>query len=94
VYHATNMPISDLREFLEDELFHQPVLDQTGLTNKYDIILDWQAPPYPTQSCYENSDSLKRVLLDQLGLELVPSRERIEMLVVERVNAPGSIKNK
>jgi len=84
VYHATNMPISDLREFLEDEIFHQPVLDQTGLTNKYDIILDWQAPPYPTQSSYENSDSLKKVLLEQLGLELVPARERIEMLVVEQ----------
>ena len=83
VYHATNMPISDLREFLEDEIFHQPVLDQTGLTNKHDIILDWHGPMYPTQS-YENSDSLKKVLLEQLGLELVPARERIEMLVVER----------
>lgn len=83
VYHATNTPISDLREFLEDEIFHRPVLDQTGLTNKYDIILDWNGLPYPTQN-YENSDSLKKVLLDQLGLELVPDRKRIEMLVVEQ----------
>ena len=82
VYHATSMPISDLREFLEDEIFHQPVLDRTGLTNKYEIILDWQAAS-PTQS-YEQSDSLKKVLLDRLGLELVPARERIEMLVVGR----------
>ncbi|HEX7569576.1 MAG TPA: TIGR03435 family protein [Verrucomicrobiae bacterium] len=89
VYHVTNMPISDLREFLEDEIFRQPVLDQTGLTNKYDIILDWHAPP--TQS-YENSDSLKKVLLDQLGLEVGPGRERIEMLVVERAKMEGSNK--
>jgi uncharacterized protein (TIGR03435 family) len=82
VYHVTNMPISDLREFLEDEIFHQPVLDQTGLTKKYDIILDWHAA-WPTQS-YENSVSLKKVLLEQLGLELVPARERIELLIVER----------
>jgi hypothetical protein len=27
---------------------------------------------------------LKQVVLDQLGLELVPSREPIEMLVVEK----------
>jgi uncharacterized protein (TIGR03435 family) len=80
VYHATNMPISDLREFLEDEIFRQPVLDQTGLTNKYDIILDWQAAHYPSI----DYDSLKKVLLEQLGLELVPGRERIEMLVVEQ----------
>jgi uncharacterized protein (TIGR03435 family) len=82
VYHATNMPISDLREFLEDEIFHQPVLDQTGLTNNYDIILDWAGAPHPTQN-YENSDPLKKVLLEQLGLEPVPARKRIEMLVVE-----------
>jgi uncharacterized protein (TIGR03435 family) len=83
IYHATNMPISDLREFLEDEIFLQPVLDQTGLTNKYDIILDWKWKVWPMTQTYENSDSLKKVLLDQLGLELVPGRKRIEMLVVE-----------
>jgi uncharacterized protein (TIGR03435 family) len=80
VYHATNMPISDLREFLEDNIFRQPVIDQTGLTNKYDIILDWQAAHYPSI----DYDSLKKVLLEQLGLELVPARKRIEMLVVEQ----------
>jgi hypothetical protein len=30
-------------------------------------------------------DLLNKTLLDQLGLELVPSREPIEMLVVEKV---------
>jgi uncharacterized protein (TIGR03435 family) len=68
---------------LEDEIFLQPVLDQTGLTNKYDIILDWKWKVWPMTQTYENSDSLKKVLLDQLGLELVPGRKRIEMLVVE-----------
>jgi hypothetical protein len=33
---------------------------------------------------FSNPDGLKRVVLDQLGLELVPSRESIEMLVVEK----------
>ena len=31
-------------------------------------------------------DSLKKVLLDQLGLELVPSNMPVQMLVVEKVN--------
>jgi uncharacterized protein (TIGR03435 family) len=79
LYHVTNMPISDLREFLESTIFHQPVLDQTGLTNKYDIILDWEGAHYPDIML----GSLREVLLEQLGLELVPARERIEMLVIE-----------
>jgi uncharacterized protein (TIGR03435 family) len=78
VYHVTNMPISDLREFLESTIFHQPVMDQTGLTNKYDIYLDWDEARHPKML-----GSLREVLLEQLGLELVPARERIEMLVIE-----------
>jgi uncharacterized protein (TIGR03435 family) len=78
-YHVTNMPISDLREFLESTIFHQPVMDQTGLTNKYDIYLDWEGARYPDIML----GSLREVLLEQLGLELVPARERIEMLVIE-----------
>ncbi|MBC7981093.1 MAG: TIGR03435 family protein [Armatimonadetes bacterium] len=77
-FHVTNMPISDLREFLESRIFHQPVIDQTGLTNNYDIYLDWEAARYPLIL-----GSLREVLLEQLGLELVPARERIEMLVIE-----------
>jgi uncharacterized protein (TIGR03435 family) len=73
------MLISDLREFLESTIFHQPVLDQTGLTNKYDITLDWEESHYPDIRL----GSLREVLLEQLGLELVPARERIEMLVIE-----------
>jgi uncharacterized protein (TIGR03435 family) len=58
----------------------KPVLDRTGLRGKYDITLEmksiWDKP---------SKDMLDRALLDQLGLELVPSRGPIEMLVVEKV---------
>jgi uncharacterized protein (TIGR03435 family) len=58
-----------------------PVIDQTGLTQNYHIDLKWnerwgQDP---------NHDALKQALLDQIGLELVPGREPVEMLVVEKV---------
>jgi uncharacterized protein (TIGR03435 family) len=33
---------------------------------------------------FTNPDGLKQAVLDQLGLELVPSQEPIEFLVVER----------
>jgi uncharacterized protein (TIGR03435 family) len=85
-YHCDNAPLySDsahfpgITRFLE-EYFEMPVIDQTGLTQNYHIDLKWnerwgQDP---------NHDALKQALLDQLGLELVPSRESIEMLVVEK----------
>ncbi len=56
--------------------FGLPVVDKTGNTRKYDMTLRWSG---------DDREAIKKALLEQLGLELVPSRERIELLVVERV---------
>ena len=86
-YYCDNAPLSSnsgyypgITRFLE-EYFEMPVIDQTGLTQNFHIDLKWnerwgQDP---------NHDALKQALLDQLGLELVPGREPVEMLVVEKV---------
>ena len=86
-YYCDNAPISSnsgyypgITRFLE-EYFEMPVIDQTGLTQHFHIDLKWnerwgQDP---------NHDALKQALLDQLGLELVPDRQSIEMLVMEKV---------
>jgi uncharacterized protein (TIGR03435 family) len=70
-----------LANFIEDSLLRIPVIDRTGLTNSYDFDLNWDAKgrdwTYPTRPI------LDRVLSDQLGLELVPSHEAIEMLVIQ-----------
>jgi len=71
--------ISSLIGWLEGN-FGRPVIDQTGLTEHFDLDLNWQ--PRPGQS---EADALRHMLLNQLGLELVPSREPVEMLVVEKV---------
>jgi uncharacterized protein (TIGR03435 family) len=58
-----------------------PVIDETRLTNAYDIDFHWNANL--------KEDALKkeiqRELSDQLGLQLVPDLRPIEMLVVEKV---------
>ena len=74
-----NAPISALAENLEGFLA-KPVLDQTGLTNRYDTRTEWtQTGNYQT-----DKKSLQKALLDQLGLELVSTNMPIEMLVVEQ----------
>ena len=78
-FACVNLPLTGLVAYLEYYL-GIPVVDQTGLTSRFDIDLklnelDWQR---------RNPDALKQVLLDELGLEMVPSREPVEMLVVER----------
>lgn len=64
-----------------ESAFETPVIDQTRLTNRYDIDLNWNETDYQ----HPNLESLKQALLDQLGLELVPTNMPIEMLVVGKI---------
>src|ERR1700722_19004183 len=75
----TGMSISSLASELESFLSVQ-VVDQTGLTDTYDIQLDWQ--PGSSDAAKEK---LKQAVSDQLGLELIPTNMPIEMLVIEKV---------
>jgi uncharacterized protein (TIGR03435 family) len=55
-------------------------VDQTGLTQHFHIDLRWDERGRGDPE----HNALKQALLEQLGLELVPSSEPVEMLVVER----------
>ena len=77
-----DQPLSVLDVFLEYVVFKTPILDQTGLTQHYDFSIRWDE-----QWWSRNRNDLKgfnEQLRSQLGLELVPSHEPIEMLVVEK----------
>jgi uncharacterized protein (TIGR03435 family) len=80
-WSCKNSSLSSLAAYLEEYL-RTPVIQQTGLTNSFDINLKWKQVNWGNT----NPDGLKQALVDQLGLELVPSREPIEMLVVEKAD--------
>jgi uncharacterized protein (TIGR03435 family) len=71
---------STLVTYLEN-YFKVPVVDQTGLTNRFDIFLTWDQ----SDRRHFNVQGLKQALLDQLGLELVPTNLPVKMLVVENM---------
>jgi uncharacterized protein (TIGR03435 family) len=79
-YKFVNQSITNLNPLLEGRCA-APVIDRTGLTGNYDFDLKWDEQR-DNKGQFVN-DNLKQALLDQLGLELVPSREPVEMLVVE-----------
>ena len=71
---SSHQPFVGLIRFLE-VFYRQPVVDETGLTEHFSIDLRWE----PGRKL-----AVKQALLDQLGLELVPGRESVEMLVVDK----------
>ncbi len=56
------------------------VINQTDIKGRYDIALQWQKGASETED-----EAFKRVVLDQLGLEFIPSREAFNYLIVEKV---------
>jgi len=73
------VPIDWLTSWLE-AVTKMPVINQTGLTNYYDITVQWK--PQAGQS---EADAIRQILPDQFGIRLVPTNMPIEMLVVEKV---------
>jgi uncharacterized protein (TIGR03435 family) len=74
----------------------KPVLDQTGLTGKYDIDLQWtpgeiQMLPQPETGPLSSVDSISifTAIQDKLGLKLETSRGPVRSLVVDRVERPS-----
>ncbi len=73
-----NEPMANITHSLELYL-KTPLIDETGLTGRYDVELTWDA----TEQDY-NPDGMRQAILDQLGLELVADHQTIEVLVVEK----------
>ncbi len=78
-YHCSNQNLSSLAAALESYL-KQPVLDETGLREHYQMELKWKEQG----DADLNRDEIMKSLEDQLGLELVPGHQTIEMLVMEK----------
>ncbi len=74
-----NEPLSKIVSFLESGS-PMPIIDQTAGTQHCSIDIKWVEPGGGDVE----HKALQRVLLDQLGLELVATNMPIEMLVVEK----------
>lgn len=75
-----NFPFSGLVHRLESSL-EQPVVDATGLQGKYNVRLDWTN----RNNSAPAKAKLRQAVLDQLGLELVPTNMPVELFVVEKI---------
>lgn len=76
------MPPWGLTKYLEI-VFQVPVVDQTEFNwFCFNIDLRWKVKSDPSA----NQEALKQAMLEQLGLELVPTNMPVEILVVEKGN--------
>jgi uncharacterized protein (TIGR03435 family) len=74
----------DRLALLLSRLLKQPVFNQTGLKDAYDVDLTWQPDDVPADSDAALKPDIFTAVQQQLGLKLEVSKEPLEVLVVDR----------
>lgn len=96
-FNAKNATMADFASFLQGGVVDRPVVDQTGLTGRYDFGLLWR-PDVPLDAAGNNppgpsdSDGLSDIytaIQQQLGLRLQPTKTPTEVIVIDHVEKPS-----
>ena len=85
-FRARNLNLAPLVDVLA-ETVGRPVVDQTGLSGRFDIDLEWSIV---TSTAPSNPDAVTvfTALQEQLDLKLEPSRGSVDVLVIDSVERP------
>ena len=91
---AKSMSIHEFGDFISGPL-QMPVVDETGLTGKYDFAIDF-TPYLPDSS--KNMDGTKpdttsilmAALQDELGLKLEARKTQVDVMVIDHVEKPSA----
>jgi uncharacterized protein (TIGR03435 family) len=93
-----NSTMEEFAGFLQSRVLERPVVDQTGLTDRYDFTLEWKpeaaqlaaagpnAPALP-QNIEDRSD-LITAMRQQLGLKVESGKAAVEVFVIDKVIKP------
>jgi uncharacterized protein (TIGR03435 family) len=94
-----NSTMAEFAGFLQGRILDRPVVDQTGLSGKFDFTLDWRpdltqlppganAPPQLPPEVEARPD-LFTAIQEQLGLKLEPAKTPVEVYVIDKVQKPS-----
>jgi uncharacterized protein (TIGR03435 family) len=91
---AKNATMGDFASLLQRALLDRPVVDQTGLTGRYDFDLDW-APDetqfggeVPVASSDAQASPFFTAIQQQIGLRLEATRGDTQAFVIDHAEAP------
>jgi uncharacterized protein (TIGR03435 family) len=87
VQNSSIQQLTDLLSIFMD----RPVLDQTGLTDKYDFTLVYEAnADAPGAMTAVTGPGLFTAFQEQAGLKLEATRGSVEVLVIDHVEKPSA----
>ncbi len=98
---VTNSTMKDFCHGMQEAVMDKPVVDQTGLTERYDFNLNWtpdqsqfaamggNVPP-PNLDDPNAPPSLYTALQEQLGLKLESTKANTDVMVIDHIDVPSA----
>jgi uncharacterized protein (TIGR03435 family) len=92
---ATNANVADLAWELQSAVVDRPVVDQTGLTSRFNFTLTWtpdefQKPSLTGQTpTTEEPPNLFTAVQQQLGLRLEAAKSLVDVMVIDHIERPS-----
>ncbi len=99
-FMARNATMADFARTMQSTAMDRPVVDQTGISGRYDFTLNWtpdefqfpalrgpNAPPLPPS--VTDAPDLFSAIQQQLGLKLDSTKGPVEVIVIDRVEKPS-----
>jgi uncharacterized protein (TIGR03435 family) len=95
VMPARNATVSDLARVMQRAILDRPVVDKTGLTDRYNFNLEWAVDETQFEGAIppqEGSDAppLLLAMQQQLGLQMKATKGPVDTLVIDSVQKPGA----
>lgn len=97
---VTNATMKDFCDGMQGAVMDKPVVDQTGLTNRYDFTLSWTPDESqfavlggykpPAQEDPNAPPSLYTALQEQLGLKMENTKANVETFVIDSIAKPSA----
>jgi uncharacterized protein (TIGR03435 family) len=97
------MDMKDFASWMQSGVMDRPVVDQTGLTDRYDFPLKWTpddsqfaqfrgavTTPPPTAEDPNAPPSLYTAVTEQLGLKIAPAKLPDDVIVIDHAEKPSA----
>jgi uncharacterized protein (TIGR03435 family) len=94
---ARNSNMDDFAGLMQSVVLDRPVVDQTGLSGRFDFQLNWNpdASQFSGQGARIHSDApdappdLFVAIQEQMGLQLKATKAPVDVMVIDKVEKPS-----
>lgn len=95
-----NATMADFAQLMQGAVLDRPVVDQTGLSGRFDFTLNWTpdefqfsglgVKPSPPTDKPDAPPDLYTAIQQQIGLKIDSTRAPVDILVIDRVEKPSA----